>query len=475
MKVFAIDTAERTASKELKTAYEYQPAHRGKQLPIGIGALICIILLPSMFVGRTIASGQDVCATVSAIRVHAGFLRTGLRYITAYIPHATTVSICATVKLGAHNERGVMSPGVRYFLAQALLQGTRLYDADEFAIRLASIGATVQASVDMDWIDFRITSLPEHADTALQYLADILTRPVLDDEVVKRARIMTLRAQATAKRTPMTWAHQMLRELLYRHSPYARPPWGYPRTVSHIRKQHLYEFFDAYFRSSNVIISAAGAINPSEFAHQIAQAFRALPEDGAPRSKPPRYVRLLEPQYRIRQFYGEQAHILVAFPAVEITHPDANAVSVLAGVIGGGMGARLYQWLRERNSWIYTAEAAYSPHAACGELILHVATDRERIEACRIALEEMVRDLRKYPIQPQELQRAQRYIITSEELARQNPEYLAATLAHYEAWGIGYRAYLQMYRAVLSVTLEDVQRVAQRYLRSAVMVVLLPL
>ena len=63
-----------------------------------------------------------------------------------------------------------------------------------------------------------------------------------------------------------------------------------------------------------------------------------------------------------------------------------------------------------------------------------------------------------------ELERAKRYLVGAHEISLQRRAALASTLAFHECYGLGWDEYRRYAPAVLTVTADDVQRMARRFL-----------
>jgi zinc protease len=402
-------------------------------------------------------------------------LKNGLRCVIAQVKQAPIVSVSAAIKLGAEHELGAYASGVRFMLSQALVTGTRLQQEDDLIQTLSLAGAKLTFSVEPDCLIFQVVSSPQGFDTALQLLSDVLIRPSLDERCVEVARVKTLAYQKMLSTTPLLWAKQSVREMLFSGSPYARPICGYERTVKRIRREHLLDFFDAYFRAGNMSICVAGDVDVKLATTQLTATFRSLPSGLAPAIERVKISPRNEPQHSVRQFYGELAQILVAFAVPGINDPDAPKLLVLSSIIGDGVGSRLYKHFREMHGWAYYAKADCELGADFGELLIHIATESGKIEAVRKTLEELLLELHLKEVSVDELKYAKQMAITKLEMSMQDVSQLSTILARLEVNGISPRRLFDLRDSIEALSAQDVLAVAKRYLRCAAVAVLLPM
>lgn len=458
---------------------------RHEKFAIGNGAFFVrnrwLVSVAAMLLGLSLASHAHSSAQqFGSGSIERFRLANGLRCVIAHMPHAATIGISAAVKLGAEHELGVHAPGVRFMLAHALLSGTRLQSGNELLHSLAKAGVELDCVIEPDCIIFSAESLPQHFDTALQLLSDVLMRPALDSKSVEVAREKAFSAQLQVAITPFLAARQSLREMLFRGTPYARPSCGYERTIKRITREHLIDFFDAYFRSWNLAICVAGSVNKESAKRQLVATFISCPRGIAPLVEQPKLKPPDEPQHLVRQFYGKLAQLVVAFHAPPISAADAPSMILLSNIIGGsniagGYGGRLHKLLREEHAAAYYARAWYEPNMNFGELIIHIAAEREKVEMCRQALEELLLSLRDSAVSEDELERSKELAILELQLKMENARELSTMLARLEVHGISALELLRLRSSIARVTPLDVLNVARRYLRCAAMVLMLPM
>lgn len=96
---------------------------------------------------------------------------------------------------------------------------------------------------------------------------------------------------------------------------------------------------------------------------------------------------------------------------------------------------------------------------------MYAATTKENAPKARAIIDEEIQNVRDSAISPAELERAKSMSISANAIGMQSNSAQALNAATNEIYGLGYR-YSDDYTAKINaVTLKDVQRVAQKYLR----------
>jgi zinc protease len=161
-----------------------------------------------------------------------------------------------------------------------------------------------------------------------------------------------------------------------------------------------------------------------------------------------------------------QAALAMAFPGPSRSDGDRAAAEVWAAV-ASGLGGRLFEALRDRQSLAYTVMASAWGKARGGALLSYIATSPEREAEAR---QEMLKELSRFTLErvsEAELQQAINYLSGQAEVSRQSGSAVAAEIL--EAWiaGTGLQEMEDPAARFRRVTADDVLRVASRYLDSA--------
>ena len=70
----------------------------------------------------------------------------------------------------------------------------------------------------------------------------------------------------------------------------------------------------------------------------------------------------------------EQTQITVAYPSVPVAHPDYYVALGAVNVLSGGMGARLFTEIREKEGLCYSVGASYHPMKDRGAVVAYAAS-----------------------------------------------------------------------------------------------------
>lgn len=224
---------------------------------------------------------------------------------------------------------------------------------DEAIDRIASV-ISMQASPDFYAIHLR--ALERFVGRANDLLAKILLEPTLDEGELDRLKRETLAEIITSRDDDRGLASRALRRLIYRDHPYGRSPRGTLETVARITRDDVVRFLEENLVRDNVLIGAAGDIDPERLREALSQTVDRLPERPAPRGE-------LEPA-------EEEPGVRV----VLVDKPDRTQTQIFMGhlgpsihdfldlplrvaltAFGGTFTSRLMQEVRVARGWSYGA------------------------------------------------------------------------------------------------------------------------
>ena len=404
-----------------------------------------------------------------AFDVHTQVLGNGLKVLLVENPSIPTVSLNASVLTGARYDPETKA-GLAIMVSRLLDEGTETRTSLEIADAIESVGGAIDADGSFERIVVSAGVLKKDIDLGLELLSDLAIRPVFPQEYVDKEKERTLAEIASAQDRPQVVAGWAFNELVYQNHPLHRPSHGYPATVERIDRNDLIEFHRQYFVPNNVLLSVVGDFRVPEILPKIERAF------GSWRSRPlsfptyPAPVRQTGKRTKFIRMPAQQLNIYIGHLGITRTNPDFYALQVLDTILGGGAGftARIPQRLRDELGLAYTTFASITMTAGLdpGRFVAFIGTSPENM---KLATEGLVNEIRRIidePVTAEELQDAKDYLTGSFVFAFESSPQIARFLVHAEVYGLGFdyiEKYLEYIRAV---TIEDVSRVARKYLDS---------
>ena len=237
--------------------------------------------------------------------------------------------------------------------------------SDEIARTAAAMGGGLNVGVGIHDTTFGLNVLAENGPEAVALLADVIRHPDFPEDQLDRVRQNLIRNVTDARSRPQPIANEAYAQLLYGTD----HPYGHPLpTTEELNSYGIADvrgFHADNFGAARTRIYVAGRFDEAAMENAIRNAFADW-QEGTERSArpiPPRggpVVRMIDRDGAV------QSTVRVGFPAVGPDHADAIPLAVMNAILGGSFTSRLTQNLRERNGWTYSPGSGVTQRPGSG-------------------------------------------------------------------------------------------------------------
>jgi predicted Zn-dependent peptidase len=327
---------------------------------------------------------------------------------------------------GARSERP-QENGMAHFLEHLVFKGGEKFptyrDVNETAER---IGGQLNAYTSHDLVAFHITVRAERALEAIDLLTDFVGRPRLDAEELDRERGVVIQEIARANDQPATVAEHLIDQAAFGEHPLGRTVLG---PVEHLRDTFTRDGIVAFrerrwagARGGAFVVGNLEHLPPNGALDELFGRFPALPEPEPYEAAPPLQARTL-----VERRDSNQSHLRMSYrPAIQSRdRAQRAALTIYATLLGGSMGSRLFDEIREQRGLAYSVYALSHNSSDVPILQLSAGLDSAKcIEAYR-RMREIVSELRDEGPREEEVERARAYAAGARVLAFENTNAVA--------------------------------------------------
>jgi len=391
-------------------------------------------------------------------------LGNGMILLTSEQRALPMVSIELLIDAGSRHDMPKQE-GLANLTARLLTYGTQRRTALQISETLDFIGAGLSAGCGEDLATVSMTVLKKDLATGLELLAEVLTQSTFPQEEIDRQKQSIIASIKAREENPGDIAQRRFAATLYPQSPYGRPVEGSEASVKGLEQQSLKAFYERYYRPNRTILSVVGDVSHQEIAQALNQAFRSWPK-GEPATAPvaPSKVGSGE-TLRVNKDLT-QANIILGHTGVGRENPDYYAIQVMNYILGGGgFSSRTLDSIRNERGLAYSVYSYFSAEKGHGTFEIVMQTKNETaLEAIRIAKAE-IRRMREDLVTEEELSDAKDYLTGSFPLRFDTNRKVANFLAQVEYFQLGLDYPDRYANFIRKVTREDVQHVAQKYLK----------
>src|SRR5215216_851730 len=328
-------------------------------------------------------------------KIHSSTLPNGLPLYRVDLPGTRAVTVLVAFEAGARTEREGEN-GMAHFLEHLVFKGGEKYDdyrkVNETAERM---GAVLNAYTSHDLVAFHITCRAEVVGEAIDLLTDFVGRPKVDPEELDRERGVVIQEIARANDQPSVLAENLIDRAAFGDHPLGRPVLG--------PEEHLRSF------SREGIL----AFRRRQWAGARGGGFEAAPG--------------FTPETLVHQRDSNQSHLRISYrPSIDARDQrERAALAVYSTLLGGSMGSRLFDEIREQRGLAYSVYSV--DHAFADVPVLQLSAGLESGK-CAEAYERMrgiVDELRSDGPGETEVERARAYAAGRRVLAFENTNAVA--------------------------------------------------
>jgi predicted Zn-dependent peptidase len=346
------------------------------------------------------------------------------------LPGTRALTVLIAFDAGARNERPEEN-GMAHFLEHLVFKGGESYpsykDVNETAERL---GGVLNAYTSQDLVAFHITVRAESAPQAIDLLTDFVGRPRLDAEELDRERGVVIQEINRAYDQPSVVAEYLIDRAAFGEHPLGRTVLGPEENLRSFTREGIVAFRERRWAGARGGAFLAGNLEhlppPAEVLERFAR-FPALPEP-----EPYTPVGDFAPETLVEERDTNQSHLRMIYrPAIAVGEErERAALSIYATLLGGSMGSRLFEEIREKRGLAYSVYAADHAFADVPILQLGAGLESGKSVEAYTRMREIVDELREHGPTEEEVERARAYGAGRRVLAFENTNAVARHAAN---------------------------------------------
>jgi zinc protease len=404
-------------------------------------------------------------------------LSNGMEVLVVEHHELPVVNMNLVMKMGAAGDPEGKA-GLATLTADMLDEGTKTRSSLEISDQLGYIGSNVNVNAGWDSTSANLTTLTRHLDRALDIYSDIIINPAFPEKELDRLRASRMGTFKQRRDEPNSIANIVYASLLYgsKH-PYGHPLSGDEASLASITGDDVRKFYETFYRPNNSTLIVVGDVTPDAVVAKLERAFAkwekahipAVDVSAAPAARDRTNI------YIVDRPGSAQSVIQIGHVGVPRSNPDYFPLLVLNTMLGGQFTSRINMNLREDKGYTYGARSSFDFRRGAGPF---TASAPVVTAATKESVVEFMKELRgirgEIPVTPEELEFSKQAIIRGFPRGFETPGQISdrlETVATYDLPDTYFNSYIERVQAV---TLEDINRVANRYLtpdRMAVVIV----
>lgn len=364
--------------------------------------------------------------------------------------------------------------GLSHFLEHLMFKGTAKTQSGAFTRIVTGLGGRHNALTNHDTTSYFQRVAKVNLRAVMELEADRMQGLLLKHDEVRTERdVVAEERRGSVDGQPIAALNEQMMAVLYQNHPYHRPVLGWAHEIAALTRDDASRYYRSNYAPNNAVLIVAGDVTAGEV--------RQLAEDTYGKNEPnpaiTERVRPAEPEPRAsRRVVVEDARasspLILRFYGVpslaSAKAPEAEALTVLARILGGDDTSRLYRRLVLETKLAAQSGADYQGGGRdSGRIaLLALAATKGETRAMEAAMDEVVASLETTPVTEDELRRAKRALEAEQVFETDNQEKRARRYGEALTAGRSLADLESSGARIEALTAADIQRVAKTWLVS---------
>lgn len=419
-----------------------------------------LLLLPFM----------TIAATDSSLSIHEYQLKNGLKLIIKEDHRSPIVISQIWYKVGSSYESEGIT-GVSHALEHMMFKGTQTYKSGQFIKIIAENGGEQNAFTSYDYTGYYEITDANKLETNLKLEADRMRNLLLDNAAfAKEMQVVMEERRMRIEDNPQAMTQERLFATALITNPYRHPVIGWMDDIKNMTVNDLRAWYEKWYAPNNAIVVIVGDVNPN-LVYQITEKyFGELKPSIIQKNKPPAEVKSLGKRQIIVELPAQLPSLLLAYHAPVVTQQIANddpyVLDIIEAILAGDDSARLPEHLIRNKQILADVKINYDLFSRLNTLFIikAIPAQNQTIEKAQKAIIEQIKKLQTTLVTLEELNRIKAQIIANRTYEQDSIEEQANLIGSLEAVGLSWR-YNDIYlKKISSITPQQIQQVAKRYL-----------
>ena len=351
-------------------------------------------------------------------------LKNGLKVVTVPMKDNPTVTVLVLVEAGSKYETKEIN-GISHFLEHMCFKGTaKRPKAIDISKELDAIGSQYNAFTAQEYTGYYAKADSKHFKKIFDVVSDVYLNSIFSEEEIKKEKGVIIEEINMYEDLPPRHVQDMIMELLYGDQPAGWNIAGEKKNILNMKRDDFVKYHSEHYVPSATTLVVAGKVTQKQVLAEAQKVFGKIAKQ-----KKSQKVKVVEkqdkPKVLLKFKETDQSHFVLATRAFDLFSKKNSVLSVLGGVLGGGMSARLFQKLREEMGVCYYVRAYGDTYTDHGFFQISAGVDNKRLEEVLKAVLEECKKLVNEKVSKEELEKVKECLIGNMKLSLESSDDIA--------------------------------------------------
>jgi len=392
-------------------------------------------------------------------------LKNGLRVITVPMKDNPTVTVLVLVEAGSKYETKNVN-GISHFLEHMCFKGTtKRPKATDISKELDSLGSQYNAFTAQEYTGYYAKSDARHFKQIFDIVSDIYLNSTFPDAEMQKEKGVIIEEINMYEDMPQRHVQDLMMKLLYGDQPAGWNVAGEKKNILNMQRNDFIKYKKEHYLPEATVLVVSGQVTEKEVLQEVNKIFGKVLR-GEKGNKLKVKEKQNKPEVLINFKKTDQTHFVLGVRTYDLFDKKNAVLSVLSGVLGGGMSSRLFVKLREEMGVGYYVRAYNDAYTDHGFLQISAGVDNKRIEEVIYAILEECKKIKNFEVPADELNKVKEYLIGNMKLSLESSDDIANFYGGQELLKREIRGAEDKAKEIRKVTASQIQSLAKEIFRN---------
>jgi predicted Zn-dependent peptidase len=370
-----------------------------------------------------------------------------------------TVTVLVLVEAGSKYETKEVN-GISHFLEHMCFKGTiKRPKAIDISKELDSIGSQYNAFTAQEYTGYYAKSDAKHFKKIFDVVSDIYLNSTFPETEMQKEKGVIIEEINMYEDMPNRHVQDLMMELLYGDQPAGWNIAGEKKNIIGMKRDDFITYKKAHYLPGATTLVVSGHVAEKEVMKEVERIFGTI--ENSKKSKKLKVVeKQNKPEVLLKFKKTDQTHFVLGVRTYDLFNKKNAVLSLLGGVLGGGMSSRLFQKLREEMGVGYYVRAYNDVYTDHGFFQVSAGVDNKRIEEVIEAVLEECRKLMREVVSEEELNKVKECLIGNMKLSLESSDDIANFYGGQELLKKEIKSAEEKAKELRKVTAKDIKKLA---------------
>ena len=351
-------------------------------------------------------------------------LHNGLRVITIPMKDNPTVTVLCLVEAGSKYENK-KNNGISHFLEHMCFKGTtKRPKAVDISKELDSLGSQYNAFTAQEYTGYYAKSDARHFRQIFDIVSDIYLNSTFPEPEMQKEKGVIIEEINMYEDMPHKHVQDLMMKLLFGDTPAGWNIAGTKANILDMKRDDFVQYHKKHYLPEATVLVVAGAVTEEQVLKEVNKIFTKV-RRGEKGNKLKVIERQTKPGVLVNFKKTDQTHFVLGVRTYGLFNKKNTILSVLGGVLGGGMSSRLFVKLREEMGVGHYVRAFNDSYTDHGFFQISAGVDNKRIDEVIEAVLSECRKLKIELVGEEELNKVKECLIGNMKLSLESSDDIA--------------------------------------------------